>query len=85
MEALAIVTLTLLGFAALLFGSDSLDRRLSLRASRLLAQSVPDGRRALPAPAQPVAGAADAAVIEVTALVEDEVLAVNALPEPAAA
>lgn len=32
MQALAIVTCTLLGFAVLLFGSDHLDRRLTLRS-----------------------------------------------------
>jgi hypothetical protein len=85
MEALAIVTLTLLGFAALLFGSDSLDRRLSLRASRLLAESVMTRDRALPTPT-----AAD--VIEATVLAEDEddgeglvVPTIHALPEPVAA
>lgn len=84
MEALAIVTLTLLGFAALLFGSDSLDRRLSLRAGRLLAEPAMPRDQALPAPAAP-------AVIEATVLADDDegedpaVPTIHALPEPAAA
>lgn len=50
MQALAIVTFTLSGFAGLLFGSDVLDRRPTLRASAA-APARPTDERAVAADA----------------------------------
>jgi hypothetical protein len=60
MQALAIVTCTLLGFATLLFGSDHLDRRLTVRAAQAAAGAA--GSRAV---------AKTTAVIEATLVAED--------------
>lgn len=54
MQALAIVTCTLLGFAGLLFGSDILDRRLSLRSAGAAGPGGPTDERGVAATARDV-------------------------------